>query len=86
VTDHLTQDVASVPFLWVLPLVAYLFSFVLTFENDRWYRRELFLPATALLLALATTGCSPAWGRGCRPRCRCTWAACSSGAWCCTAR
>ena len=56
VTNHLTQDVASVPFLWVLPLVVYLFSFVLTFENDRWYRRPLFLPVAALLLALAAYG------------------------------
>ncbi len=51
VTNHLAQDVASVPFLWVLPLLVYLFSFVLTTENDRWYRREIFLPAAALLLA-----------------------------------
>jgi SAM-dependent methyltransferase len=56
VTNHLTQDVASVPFLWVLPLVVYLFSFVLTFENDRWYRRALFLPGAAVLLALAAYG------------------------------
>ncbi len=63
VTNHLTQDVASVPFLWVLPLVAYLFSFVLTFENDRWYRRELFLPAAALLLALAAYGLQSGLGQ-----------------------
>jgi hypothetical protein len=56
VTNHLTQDVASVPFLWVLPLVVYLFSFVLTFENDRWYRRALFLPGAAVLLALPAYG------------------------------
>jgi hypothetical protein len=63
VTNHLTQDVASVPFLWVLPLVAYLFSFVLTFENDRWYRRGLFLPAAALLLALAAYGLQSSLGQ-----------------------
>jgi hypothetical protein len=63
VTNHLTQDVASVPFLWVLPLVAYLFSFVLTFENDRWYRRRLFLPAAALLLALAAYGLQSSLGQ-----------------------
>ena len=56
VTNHLTQDVASVPFLWVLPLVVYLFSFVLTFENDRWYHRALFRPAGAVLLVLAAYG------------------------------
>ena len=63
VTNHLTQDVASVPFLWVLPLVAYLFSFVLTFENDRWYRRRVFLPAAALLLALAAYGLQSSLGQ-----------------------
>jgi hypothetical protein len=63
VTNHLTQDVASVPFLWVLPLVAYLFSFVLTFENDRWYRRSLFLPPAALLLALAAYGLQSGLGQ-----------------------
>jgi hypothetical protein len=63
VTNHLTQDVASVPFLWVLPLVVYLFSFVLTFENDRWYRRSLFLPAAAVLLVLAAYGLQSDIGR-----------------------
>jgi hypothetical protein len=63
VTNHLTQDVASVPFLWVLPLVVYLFSFVLTFENDRWYRRAFFLPAAALLLVLAGYGLQSDLGR-----------------------
>ncbi|MFO0601215.1 MAG: ferrichrome ABC transporter permease, partial [Myxococcaceae bacterium] len=49
-TNHLTQDVAPVPFLWVLPLVLYLASFVLTFDSARWYRRGWALPA---LFALA---------------------------------
>jgi hypothetical protein len=63
VTNHLTQDVASVPFLWVLPLVVYLFRFVLTFENDRWYRRSLFLPGAAVLLALAAYGLQSGLGQ-----------------------
>lgn len=32
ITNHLTQDVAPVPFLWVLPLVIYLLTFVVCFE------------------------------------------------------
>jgi hypothetical protein len=63
VTNHLTQDIASVPFLWVVPLVVYLFSFVLTFENDRWYRRGLFVPAAAALLVLAGYGLQSDLGR-----------------------
>lgn len=44
-TNHLTQDVAPIPFLWVLPLVLYLASFVITFDSERWYRRAWALPA-----------------------------------------
>ncbi len=45
ITNHLTQDVAPIPFLWVVPLVVYLASFVVTFDNERWYRRAWALPA-----------------------------------------
>ena len=31
VTSHLTQEVAAVPFLWMLPLALYLLSFILSF-------------------------------------------------------
>ena len=48
VTNHVTQNVASVPFLWVLPLSLYLLSFVLTFDHPRWYRRPVFVGAVAL--------------------------------------
>ncbi|WP_137894385.1 fused MFS/spermidine synthase [Ramlibacter sp. 2FC] len=44
-TRHLTQDVAPVPFLWVLPLAIYLLSFILCFDAPRYYRRPLFLVA-----------------------------------------
>ncbi len=56
ITNHITQNVAAIPFLWVLPLSVYLFSFVLTFESDRWYRRGIALPATAIVLALCAFG------------------------------
>lgn len=39
ITNHLTQNVAVVPFLWIVPLSLYLLSFILCFESDRWYRR-----------------------------------------------
>jgi hypothetical protein len=42
VANHLSQDVAPVPFLWVLPLSLYLLSFVLTFDHDRWYRPRFY--------------------------------------------
>jgi len=43
VTNHITHDVASVPFLWILPLTLYLLSFILCFEGRGWYQRHLFL-------------------------------------------
>jgi len=54
VTNHLTQDVAAIPFLWVLPLTIYLLSFIFCFEVLRFYRRELFLPLLILALAFLT--------------------------------
>jgi len=33
VTNHITQNIASVPFLWVLPLALYLVTFILAFDT-----------------------------------------------------
>lgn len=49
-TRHLTQDVAPVPFLWVLPLSIYLLSFILCFDAPRYYVRPVFLAALPLAL------------------------------------
>jgi SAM-dependent methyltransferase len=48
VTNHLTQNVASVPFLWILPLTLYLLTFILCFDGRGWYRRGVFLPLAAV--------------------------------------
>src|SRR5437899_2071685 len=50
VTNHITQNVASVPFLWVLPLALYLGSFILAFDHPRWYVRPLFIVVLVGLL------------------------------------
>jgi MFS family permease len=50
VTNHITQNVSSVPFLWVLPLALYLVTFILAFDHPRWYVRPVFLSALPLLL------------------------------------
>jgi len=42
VTNHLTQNVASIPFLWVVPLSLYLLTFVLCFDYERLYHRKAF--------------------------------------------
>ena len=50
-TTYLTQDVAAIPFLWVLPLSVYLLTFILCFEAPRLYQRRGFLRALAPALA-----------------------------------
>jgi hypothetical protein len=56
ITNHITQNVAAIPFLWLLPLSLYLLTFVLCFESDRWYRRPFFLLPTAALLGICAFG------------------------------
>ena len=51
VTNHITQNVAAIPLLWILPLAVYLLSFILTFESGRWYQRRVFLGLGAVALA-----------------------------------
>jgi SAM-dependent methyltransferase len=48
VTNTISQDLAVVPLLWVLPLALYLVSFILAFDHPRWYVRTVWIPAAAL--------------------------------------
>ena len=43
VTNHVSQNIAAVPFLWIVPLSLYLLSFILCFERAAWYNRSIFL-------------------------------------------
>lgn len=52
VTNHVTQNIASVPFLWVLPLALYLLTFIICFDHPRWYRRTIFVPLLGIALPL----------------------------------
>jgi hypothetical protein len=52
VTNHICQNVASLPFLWILPLSLYLGTFILCFDHPRWYRRPAFLALAAVALPL----------------------------------
>ncbi len=54
-TNQMALDVASVPFLWVLPLALYLLSFILCFSSERRYPRVVFYP---LFLASVVAGLS----------------------------
>ncbi|MCB1212236.1 MAG: hypothetical protein KDK97_23135, partial [Verrucomicrobiales bacterium] len=37
-TNHVCQDVAVIPFLWVVPLSLYLITFIICFDHERWYQ------------------------------------------------
>ena len=54
-TNHVCQDVAVIPFLWVVPLALYLLTFIICFDHPRWYRRAAWaLPA--MLAIVLTSG------------------------------
>ncbi len=67
VTNQISQEVAVIPFLWILPLTIYLLSFILTFSSERGYDRRiyalLFVASTALTLyvMLNVTGLHVFW-------------------------
>jgi len=69
VTNHISQNIAAVPFLWILPLSLYLLSFILCFDSgaarpastdagtlteSRWYRRGFFLRMLGIAVGAMT--------------------------------
>jgi SAM-dependent methyltransferase len=65
VANHLSQEVAAIPFLWILPLGLYLLSFVLCFDGRGWYRPLWFrwlLPVAWLAVCLQLA--LPGWAGG----------------------
>ena len=65
VANHLSQSVAAIPFLWVLPLGLYLLSFALCFEGRGWYRPAVFrwlMPVA--WLAVCSQLALPGWAGG----------------------
>jgi SAM-dependent methyltransferase len=52
VSNHITQNIASVPLLWILPLAIYLLTFILCFDASGWYRRDVFLSMLAAALGV----------------------------------
>lgn len=57
-TTYLTEDLATIPLLWVLPLSVYLVTFILAFERRRYYLRSIFRPLFVVTL------CGLVWLRG----------------------
>jgi spermidine synthase len=54
VTSHLSQDIAAIPLLWILPLATYLVTFILAFEMPWLYRR--WVVSRMLVVMLASLG------------------------------
>ncbi len=54
-TNHVTSDVAVIPFLWVAPLSLYLVTFIVAFDHERWYRRRAF--AVLSVVSCLALGC-----------------------------
>jgi SAM-dependent methyltransferase len=50
VTSHLATDVASAPFLWVVPLALYLLTFIIAFQTRPWITSEAALLLHAVML------------------------------------
>ncbi len=51
VTAHLTVNIAAIPLLWMLPLAAYLLTFILAFEFPAFYRRGIVVRLLVVMLA-----------------------------------
>jgi hypothetical protein len=52
VTNHLGENIASIPLLWIVPLAAYLLSFIVAFTSDRAWPNFLSVRMLALTLAI----------------------------------
>ena len=65
VANHLSQEVAAIPFLWVLPLGLYLLSFILCFDSSGWYRPRVYrwiLPVAWIAMCWRLASRGPAGG------------------------
>ncbi len=61
VTNQICQNVASVPFLWILPLSLYLLSFIICFASHSLYPRGLFLRLLGVALGAMAYALTPAY-------------------------
>ncbi len=52
-TNLMCQEVAAVPFLWILPLSLYLLSFIVCFDRPALYRRRIFTPLLVVSTVVA---------------------------------
>ena len=55
-TNKITQDVAPIPLLWIIPLSLYLTSLIITFDSPRWYKRSIWVPLFLITIAVQILG------------------------------
>jgi hypothetical protein len=63
-TSYVTTDIASAPFLWVIPLAVFLATFMLVFRDKPSIPHHLMLLAQPILVAVTLLGLSLAGNRG----------------------
>ena len=56
VTNHLCQDVAVVPFFWIVPLSLYLLTFIICFDREQWYSGRWWAPLAAVAVLFVSLG------------------------------
>ena len=63
-TNKITQDIAPIPFLWVIPLALYLITFIICFDSPRWYKRYIWIPLFIVTIPALIYGLSNGklWG------------------------
>ena len=59
-TSHLTENIAPVPLLWIIPLALYLLSFIICFERRDRYSPRVFRPL--LMVSLFAVAALPFFG------------------------
>lgn len=52
-TNHISQNIAAIPLLWIVPLIMYLLSFVVAFSRGQWLPRLLRLQIPVLRVSVA---------------------------------
>ncbi|MEM9587818.1 MAG: fused MFS/spermidine synthase [Planctomycetota bacterium] len=55
ITNHVCQDIAVIPFLWILPLTLYLISFIICFDSPQWYKPKWIAAGTLLAITAIQT-------------------------------
>lgn len=59
--NQVSQSIAPIPFIWILPLSVYLLSLILCFDRDGWYSPRLFRLILPVALLAASLGLGQQW-------------------------